>query len=76
MVQLIMSSANKANTRVLELGTTSTTEDLQHIENTQIHKFTFLWVVQLCTLDDNCCGGKVDTPRQGCSTAKNLDEAL
>ncbi|KAI6751325.1 hypothetical protein HG531_006021 [Fusarium graminearum] len=71
-----MGGANHANTCILELRTTGTTEDLQHIQDTQVDKLTILGAINLSSLDNNCCSGQVDTPGKGGGTTEDLQDTL
>ena len=51
---------------------TSSTENLEDIENSEIDKHSFPTVVDLRTLDDDGVGGKIDSPGERSSTAENL----
>ena len=55
------------------LGTTRTTEHLQHVLRRQLDPTTLLGVVDLRALYDDCMRGKVDTPRERRSADKHLE---
>ena len=76
MMEFVVCRADEANTGVLELRTTGTTEDLHDVENAEIHKFTLLWVVQLGSFNDNRGGRQVDTPSESGGTSEDLNKTF
>ncbi|KAI6759582.1 hypothetical protein HG530_010262 [Fusarium avenaceum] len=76
MTEPILCCADHADTSIFELRTTSTTKDLQHIEDAQIDKLTLLGAVNLRSLDDDRSCGQVNTPGQSSGTAKDFQNTF
>ncbi len=49
---------------------------LQHIKSTELCPSSLLWVIDLCSLDDDSVGGQVDTPRKSWGWNKDLDVSI
>ena len=62
MLEFILAGQDHTDTSCLELRTTSTTEDLQDIQDADIDKFTCLGAVKLRAFDDDSSSRQVDTP--------------
>jgi len=58
------------NKRIL----TSSTENLQNVENTEIDESTLSGIVDLSTLDDDGISGQIDSPSECSGTAENLSK--
>lgn len=72
MIDLVVGRANVTDTLILVLRSTSTSEDLQNVENAEIDKGTFARVVHLRAFDNDGVGGQVDTPGKSRGTAEDL----
>ena len=76
MRELVDRGTDHANTSILKLGTTSTTKNLQDVEDTEIDEFTVLGAVHLGSLDDYSRSGQVDTPGKSGGTAEDSGNAV
>lgn len=54
MIKLVMRRTDVSDTTTLEPWATSTTEDLQYIEDGKVYERAFRTIVNLSTLDDDC----------------------
>jgi hypothetical protein len=53
-------------------GLTSSSKDLEDVEDPEVYKRSLPTVVDLSSLDDDSVGRQVDSPRECCSTAQDL----
>lgn len=72
MVNLIARRADVADTLVLVLRATGTTEDLEDVEDREVDESTLARVVHLRALDDNCVRREIDTPGERGRAAQDL----
>ena len=60
-------------TRLVELRSTSSTEDLKDVEDAHVYKRSMLGVVDLRSLDDDSMRREVDPPGQGSCAHQHSD---
>lgn len=76
MAELVVRRDDRAEANPIELGATRTAEDLQHVQNAQIHEGRLLRIVDLRALDDHRVRRQVHAPRQGRRATQHADEAF
>lgn len=76
MVQVSMLSDNDTLPMSFILWSTSTTKDLEDIEDSQANKITLFLTINLSSLNDDGVGGQVDTPSQCGGTTEHSNVTL
>ena len=71
--ELVMGGDDDTVTRLVELRSTSSTEDLEDVKDAHVNKRSVLGVVDLSSLDDDSMRREVDPPGQGSCAHQHSD---
>ena len=76
VLNLRLRSDDDTLTKGIKLRPSGSSQHLQDILRAQLNPTSLLGGVNLGSFNDDCMGGKVNTPGKSCSTHKNLDTAI